>query len=68
MQDSIDQANELAQREVDAILAKRKTNTVGESSLYCHDCPEPIPQARRDAVKGCSYCIDCQQIEDLRNR
>lgn len=68
MQDSIDQANELAQREIDSILARRKTNTICESAIHCKGCEEAIPQARREAVKGCRYCVECQQIEDLRNR
>jgi len=36
----------------------------GESAFACHDCGEPIPQARREAQKGCKYCIDCQPNHD----
>lgn len=32
----------------------------GESSEYCEGCGEPIPEARRQAVPGCRYCIKCQ--------
>jgi phage/conjugal plasmid C-4 type zinc finger TraR family protein len=26
----------------------------------CIDCDEPIPEARRRAVPGCTRCINCQ--------
>lgn len=34
----------------------------GESSFYCENCGEKIPEARRQAVPGCRYCIKCQTI------
>lgn len=33
----------------------------GEAALYCEECGEPIPQARRETMKGVKYCIRCQQ-------
>lgn len=32
----------------------------GVVSLFCSACFEPIPEARRQAVPGCSLCVDCQ--------
>ena len=32
----------------------------GESSTHCENCGEPIPEARRQAVPGCRYCVKCQ--------
>lgn len=34
----------------------------GESAEYCEDCDEPIPLARRQAIKGVRRCIDCQAL------
>jgi phage/conjugal plasmid C-4 type zinc finger TraR family protein len=33
-----------------------------ESEQYCADeaCGVEIPQARRDAIPGCRFCIECQ--------
>ncbi len=31
-----------------------------ESQAECLECGDEIPQARREAVKGCLYCISCQ--------
>ncbi|UIW10495.1 DksA-like zinc-finger protein [Aeromonas phage BUCT695] len=38
----------------------------GESEEFCLDCDEPIPQARREAAKGCKYCIQCQTKHDAK--
>ncbi len=27
---------------------------------FCKCCGEEIPEARRQAVEGCRYCVDCQ--------
>lgn len=35
-----------------------------ESARWCIDCGEPIPEARRLAVPGCSRCVDCQQFAE----
>jgi len=32
--------------------------------LYCADCGEEIPRARREAVHGCSTCVQCQAIRE----
>lgn len=30
------------------------------SRMYCLNCDEEIPLARRNAVAGCLYCVHCQ--------
>jgi len=30
----------------------------------CLGCDEVIPEARREAVRGCQYCIQCQVDHD----
>ena len=44
--------------ELDVIRANLPT---GESAEFCQDddCGEPIPEGRRQALKGVQYCIDC---------
>jgi phage/conjugal plasmid C-4 type zinc finger TraR family protein len=67
MRDVIDRANDIAQLELDNLIAKRKVYT-GKSSLYCCECGDPIPEARRDAVPGCSLCVYCQQILEAKGK
>lgn len=35
-----------------------------QSSEFCEECGEPIPEARRKALLGVRYCIKCQQEFD----
>jgi len=32
----------------------------GHGQRICLDCGEPIPEARRKAVPGCTRCVTCQ--------
>ncbi|MDH0085279.1 TraR/DksA C4-type zinc finger protein [Stutzerimonas stutzeri] len=61
---------ERAQREQDEELQRLIASRVqyqGESLRECEVCGSEIPQARREAVKGCRMCIACQADEDKRN-
>ena len=55
------QALEQNQREGFIQLHKEKQNRAAVSAYFCERCEEPIPEARREAVIGCAYCIDCQR-------
>lgn len=35
-----------------------------ESLTHCLDCSGAIPERRRELVKGCKYCVDCQADYD----
>lgn len=67
MKDIIDQANDLAQLELDNLIANRQTFT-GESAIDCIECDEPIPEKRRQLIKGCQLCIDCQSLKELHTK
>lgn len=45
----------------DAVKEARTRLPLGESAEFCIECGEPIPQARRKALPGVQYCINCQQ-------
>jgi len=64
MRDTIDRANDLAQQEIDNIIAKRQTVFVGESAINCFECGEPIPEKRRQLLQGCKLCVDCQGLRE----
>lgn len=44
------------------------TDLAAESLTDCERCDEPIPEARRLAIKGCTTCIKCQSELDARHR
>nr|WP_024967547.1 DksA/TraR family C4-type zinc finger protein [Pantoea sp. IMH] len=48
----------------DAVSRARKAVYDGVSAEYCEECGEPIPEARRKALPGVQYCVQCQQKRD----
>lgn len=67
MADLADIANDLMQERIDQALAARKAPPVGHSLLFCDDCAEAIPEARRLAIQGCRLCVACQSLGEQRN-
>ena len=66
--DIADFANDLVQERLDQALAARnavKPVTAAHSFMYCENCEEPIPEARRLAVQGCIYCVSCQAVDEV---
>ncbi|EHP39410.1 DnaK suppressor protein/ C4-type zinc finger protein, DksA/TraR family [Cupriavidus basilensis OR16] len=59
--DIFDRATEAEERHrEDAIAqARARAHATHESRADCAKCGEPIPEARRLAVQGCTLCIDC---------
>jgi len=33
-----------------------------ESLFECIECGDPIPEARRQVIKGCTMCVYCQEL------
>jgi len=40
----------------------------GESAFYCEECGEVIPEARREAIPGVRFCVDCQSEIEKRHK
>ena len=38
----------------------------GESATECESCGGDIPEARRQAVPGCRFCVMCQGLMEVR--
>ncbi len=38
----------------------------GESATTCLECGEPIPEERRLAMRGCRFCLRCQEERERR--
>lgn len=45
----------------DEIRRARAALPKGESALFCGECGESIPEARRKALPGVRLCRDCQE-------
>jgi phage/conjugal plasmid C-4 type zinc finger TraR family protein len=52
----------------DAVEAARARLLGGEAALYCEQCGEDIPEARRQALPGARTCIACQSDRDAKIR
>ena len=70
MADFADRASALSEQYLAQALAARHAAAApsAESATVCEDCGEPIPEARRQAVPGCTRCIECQTIHDRTTR
>lgn len=44
--------------------ARKQINAQRKSLVHCLDCGDKIPENRRQAVIGCMYCINCQEVHD----
>ena len=69
MADIADFANDLVQERLDRALAARnaaKPVFAAHSFLFCVSCDDPIPEARRLALLGCTQCVICQSIDESR--
>jgi phage/conjugal plasmid C-4 type zinc finger TraR family protein len=63
LMDIIDIANNRAERFIQAALSRAGSSRspARESLARCKDCGEPIPEARRLAIPGCTRCRACQE-------
>ncbi|MBF0277019.1 MAG: DksA/TraR family C4-type zinc finger protein [SAR324 cluster bacterium] len=43
-----------------AVQQARTQMPQGESLTHCEECEEAIPEARRKAVVGVRFCVQCQ--------
>jgi phage/conjugal plasmid C-4 type zinc finger TraR family protein len=74
--DLLDRASEAEQRERDAALAKMaaKAPAAGDwdrvSAKWCTDaaCGQRIPDARRRAFPGVTFCVECQERHEQEER
>jgi len=48
----------------DGVAAARARMPAGPGTLYCDDCDEEIPLARRTALPGVRTCVSCQAKRD----
>ena len=68
MADIADYANDLMLERLDDMLITRRVVVTAASAVFCEDCGDDIPAARRLAAPGCTRCIDCQALDELERR
>lgn len=56
------------QNAVSSVQRKLAEQRKFESLTECAECGDEIPEARRLAIKGCTMCVHCQQLEERRAR
>lgn len=44
----------------DAVKRARSQLPQGNSLSHCEECDGEIPEARREAIPGVSFCVSCQ--------
>lgn len=66
--DSIDIANEHAERMLELNLQKALNKPVLTAAHLCDVCGVEIPEERRKAVPGVQLCVDCKSIDEQRNK
>ncbi|HBC9089456.1 TPA: TraR/DksA family transcriptional regulator [Citrobacter koseri] len=68
MPEIIDQANELTQQRIDMAVAAHRIDRNAVSAEHCEECGEELPEARRKAYPGCTMCVECLQLIELRKK
>lgn len=67
--DIIDMANDRAQAELDAAVAACVGNvSTAESAIWCEECDTQIPEKRRELIRGCTHCVQCQSLIEQKRR
>lgn len=65
LDDELERLANISEQQIAARIHAARISGTGPH--YCIDCDEPIPQARREAIRGCERCTDCQTLAEHHN-
>lgn len=68
MPDLMDLAQERQAMVLEAQISKARTVCAGRNVLFCDDCGEVIPDARREVLPGVETCTACQEIREAKGQ
>ena len=68
MADFADDASAVEELQRNAALSAHRINRDAVSAVKCEECGDKLPEARRKAYPGCTMCVDCQGVIELRNK
>ena len=66
LDDELERLADISEQQLAARIHAARISGTGPH--YCIDCDEPIPQARREAIRGCERCTDCQTLAEHHNQ
>lgn len=66
----LDDAQKIEQHLLNAALSmhREQANKPGAAFEHCQECGITIPKQRREAVKNCSTCVDCQSLIEIKQQ
>lgn len=64
----IDQASALEEMMRENAIQAHRLDHSAVSATYCIECDEALSDERRKAYPGCTMCVACLQIVELRNK
>lgn len=64
----IDQASELEEMMRENAIQAHRLDHSAVSATHCIKCDEALSDERRKAYPGCTMCVACLQIVELRNK
>nr|WP_234888390.1 MULTISPECIES: TraR/DksA C4-type zinc finger protein [Aeromonas] len=65
LDDELERLAEISEQQLAAKIHAARISGTGPH--YCIDCDDPIPQERREAIRGCERCTDCQTIHEFQH-
>lgn len=63
----IDQASALEEMMRENAIQAHRLDHSAVSATHCIECDEQLSDERRKAYPGCTMCVACLQIVELRN-
>ena len=64
LDDELERQAEISELQLAARIHAARISGTGPH--YCIDCDNTIPQARREAIRGCERCAECQTITEFQ--
>ena len=64
----IDQASALEEMMRDHAIQAHRLNHSAVSATHCEECGDKLLDERRKAYPGCTMCVECLAVLELRNK
>ncbi|TKU48097.1 TraR/DksA C4-type zinc finger protein [Citrobacter sp. wls714] len=68
MADFADDASAAEELQREAALSAHRINRDAVSATHCSECDDELPEDRRKAYPGCTMCVECLAVLELRNK
>ncbi|HBM3276626.1 TraR/DksA family transcriptional regulator [Klebsiella oxytoca] len=68
MADAMDLAQQREQEDRERHISNARSRIAIPSLFLCEQCDAPIPEARRIAIPGVAFCVNCQEVTELKSK